>query len=86
MEERQKRDVTLTFEEAKAQLSEVVLELEKGELTLEEALTSFEKGIGLLRILVKNLNSFEERVEVLLDGFYTEAPSWLLQDPGGRLK
>ncbi len=77
----------LTFEEALEKLTEVVGELEKGELTLEESLSYFEKGVGLLRILVQRLNSFEERVDVLMDDFYNEAPPWLEgKETGGRIK
>lgn len=81
------RGKTLKFEEAMEQLTHVVAELEKGELTLEEALGSFQKGIELLRFLVDTLNSFEEQVEVLLDGFYAEAPEWLVNpETGGRAR
>lgn len=87
MEQQENLDHTLTFEEAMEKLAAVVSELEKGDLPLDESLKAFEKGIGLLRILIKRLNSFEERVEVLLDGFYSEAPLWLQdQDTGGRSK
>ncbi|HBI26895.1 MAG TPA: exodeoxyribonuclease VII small subunit, partial [Peptococcaceae bacterium] len=67
----------MTFEEAMEKLATVVSDLEKGELTLDESLKAFERGIGLLRVLIGELNTFEERVEVLMDDFYSEAPSWL---------
>ncbi len=87
MEQQQKLDQAMTFEEAMKKLAEVVSELENGELSLDESLKAFEKGIGLLRILTQRLNSFEERVEVLLDDFYSEAPQWLQnQDSGGMFK
>lgn len=87
MEQQQKLDQAMTFEEAMKKLAEVVSELENGELSLDESLKAFEKGIRLLRILTQRLNSFEERVEVLLDDFYSEAPQWLQnQDSGGRSK
>ncbi|MDR9757864.1 MAG: exodeoxyribonuclease VII small subunit [Thermacetogeniaceae bacterium] len=85
MEQQQNAD--LTFEEALARLTEVVVELEKGELTLDQSLSYFEQGIGLLRILVQKLNAFEERVDVLMEDFYQEAPSWLdSRDSGGKTK
>ncbi|MGB4504436.1 MAG: exodeoxyribonuclease VII small subunit [Syntrophaceticus sp.] len=84
MEHQQNLEQTLTFEEAMEKLASVVSELEKGELSLDESLKAFEKGIGLLRILIKRLNSFEERVEVLLDDFYSEAPPWLQQNQESR--
>ncbi|HHW28762.1 MAG TPA: exodeoxyribonuclease VII small subunit [Syntrophomonadaceae bacterium] len=85
MEQQQNAD--LTFEEALARLTEVVGELEKGELTLDQSLSYFEQGIALLRILVQRLNAFEERVEVLMEEFYQEAPSWLdSRESGGKTK
>ena len=85
MEQQQNAD--LTFEEALARLTEVVVELEKGELTLDQSLSYFEQGIGLLRILVQKLNAFEERVDVLMEDFYQEAPSWMdSRESGGKTK
>lgn len=80
MEQQQNIDQQLTFEDAMEKLAAVVSDLERGELTLDESLKAFEKGIGLLRVLIGELNTFEERVEILLDDFYSEAPSWL-HDP-----
>lgn len=87
MEEQENREKALKFEEAMEQLNCVVAELEKGELTLEQALGSFQRGIGLLRLLVDRLDSFEEQVDLLLDGFYAEAPAWLSNpETGGRAR
>ncbi|CEO89876.1 exodeoxyribonuclease VII small subunit [Syntrophaceticus schinkii] len=87
MEQQQNLDDSLTFEEAMEKLAVVVSELEKGELSLDESLIAFEKGIRLLGVLTRRLNSFEERVEVLLQGFYSEAPDWLqIRESGGRTK
>jgi exodeoxyribonuclease VII small subunit len=83
LEQQQNIDQKLTFEEAMEKLAAVVSDLERGELTLDESLKAFEKGIGLLRLLIGELNNYEERVEVLMDDFYSEAPSWL--DDSGRL-
>lgn len=85
MEQQQNIDQQLTFEDAMEKLAAVVSDLERGELTLDESLKAFEKGIGLLRVLIGELNNFEERVEILLDDFYSEAPSWL-HDPGRMSK
>ncbi|MFY9140931.1 MAG: exodeoxyribonuclease VII small subunit [Thermacetogeniaceae bacterium] len=83
----QQKCADLTFEEALARLTEVVGELEKGELTLDQSLSYFEQGIGLLRILVQKLNAFEERVDVLMEDFYQEAPSWMdSRESGGKTK
>ena len=54
------------FEEALAELEELVQRLEKGELPLEESLAAFERGVNLVRLLTQRLAEVEQRVEVLL--------------------
>ncbi|HHW40705.1 MAG TPA: exodeoxyribonuclease VII small subunit [Syntrophomonadaceae bacterium] len=77
----------LAFEEALARLERVVAELEQGEMTLDEALAAFQEGVKLLRLCITKLNKFEEQIEVLMEDYYAEAPSWLGgQDGGGRQK
>jgi len=44
VEQQQKLDQAMTFEEAMKKLAEVVSELENGELSLDESLKAFEKG------------------------------------------
>ena len=59
-----------TFEQALAQLEEVVARLEDDSVGLEEALELFEKGVKLARRCRTQLHGVERRVEQLL----AEAP------------
>jgi exodeoxyribonuclease VII small subunit len=54
------------FEEALAELEDLVQRLERGELPLEDSLAAFERGIALVRALSQRLADVEQRVEVLL--------------------
>lgn len=78
----------LPFEEALRRLEEIVAELEQGEMTLEESLSAFQEGIAMLRLCVSKLNDYEGKIEVIMEEFNGEAPSWLYssQDGGGRQK
>jgi len=53
----------LTFEQAYAQLEEVVARLESGDLTLEESVTLYERGQQLARLGGEMLDSAELRVQ-----------------------
>ena len=55
-----------SFEEALEQLEGIVDRLEDGELDLEEALLAFEDGVKLSRQCAAQLDSAEQRVEVLV--------------------
>ena len=57
-----------TFEEALAQLEEVVARLEDDGVGLEEALKLFERGVRLAHRCRTQLESVERRVEQLLTG------------------
>ena len=59
-------DPASRFEEALAELEQIVQRLEKGELPLEESLVAFERGVTLVRALSERLAQVEQRVEVLL--------------------
>lgn len=59
-----------TFEDALAQLEEVVARLEDSSVGLEEALRLFERGVKLARRCRAQLGTVERRVEQLL----AEAP------------
>ena len=56
----------MKFEQALAQLEEIVKSLEEGELPLEESLKKFEVGIGLSRFCAKKLDEAQEKMEILL--------------------
>ncbi|TFH27831.1 MAG: exodeoxyribonuclease VII small subunit [Myxococcales bacterium] len=53
------------FEEALADLEEVVRQLEEGDVPLEESLTAFERGVALVRLLHLRLDAVQTRVEEL---------------------
>ncbi|HPC83723.1 MAG TPA: exodeoxyribonuclease VII small subunit [Thermoanaerobaculaceae bacterium] len=55
-----------TFEDALAQLEEVVTKLEDDSVGLEEALKLFERGVKLARRCRTQLTQVEARVEQLL--------------------
>lgn len=53
------------FDEALAELEQIVSRLERGDLPLESALETFERGVALVRQLTDALAAAEARVEVL---------------------
>lgn len=55
----------LDFEQALAQLEEIVAQLEDGQLGLAESLRRYEQGVGLLRRCHEVLTQAERRIEVL---------------------
>lgn len=57
--------VELSFEEALAELDEIVNQLEAGELTLEESLALFEQGQLLANRCAELLDEAELKVETL---------------------
>jgi exodeoxyribonuclease VII small subunit len=56
----------LKFEEAIADLEQVVEQLESGDLSLEDSLAAFEKGVGLVRYCNQKLSEVEKKVELLV--------------------
>jgi exodeoxyribonuclease VII small subunit len=54
------------FEEAIADLQQVVEQLESGDLSLEDSLAAFEKGVGLVRYCNEKLSEVEQKVELLV--------------------
>jgi exodeoxyribonuclease VII small subunit len=58
----------IKFEEALAQLEEVVRKLEGGDVPLEESLAAFEKGVSLVRTLHTRLDGVQEKIEQLTAG------------------
>jgi exodeoxyribonuclease VII small subunit len=56
----------LKFEEAIADLEQVVEQLESGDLSLEDSLATFEKGVGLVRYCNQKLSEVEKKVELLV--------------------
>ena len=62
-----KSDDELTFEEAMAQLDELVSRMEDGELSLDDSLKAFERGVMLTRKCQEALSQAELRVKTLTD-------------------
>jgi len=55
-----------SFEEAMAELQQIVNDLEDNSLGLESSLIQFERGIGLLRNCHTFLEQAEQKIEILL--------------------
>jgi exodeoxyribonuclease VII small subunit len=62
-----------TFEQALAQLEQIVQRLEKGELPLEESLKLYEEGVRLSRLCHGKLEEAEGKIELLLKDARGEA-------------
>lgn len=56
---------SLTFEQALAELEQIVRDLEDGQAGLEESLASYEKGVGLLKQCYGLLGRAEQRILLL---------------------
>lgn len=56
------QDYPLTFEQALAELDQIVRDLEDGQLGLEDALARYEKGVGLLKGCYARLREAEQRI------------------------
>ena len=53
------------FEDSLGELQQIVGQLERGQLGLEESMQQFERGIKLIRACSEQLNSAEQRIEIL---------------------
>ncbi len=58
-------DEKIDFEEAMAELEEIVHTLEDGQIGLVESLARYEKGVGLLRQCYSTLDGAQRRIELL---------------------
>jgi exodeoxyribonuclease VII small subunit len=58
---------TLTFEQAYAQLEDIVAQLESGDLPLEESVALYEQGQQLARLCGEMLDSAELRIQQIDD-------------------
>jgi len=59
-------DEELTFEQARAELEQIVRKLEDGQTSLDESLQLWERGEQLHALCLARLNQAEERVTELL--------------------
>jgi exodeoxyribonuclease VII small subunit len=58
-------DSPRSFEQALAELEQIVRDLEDGKLELEQALSKYETGVGLIRHCQGVLQQAEQRIRVL---------------------
>lgn len=63
------------FEDAVAELEQIVAAMETGTLSLEESLARFQRGTELLRHCRSALESAEQRIRVLQDGELRDMPA-----------
>ncbi|MGX5915077.1 exodeoxyribonuclease VII small subunit [Aliidiomarina sp. Khilg15.8] len=56
----------LSFEQAMAELEQIVNQLEQGDLPLEQSLQQFERAVELSRLSQQKLQQAEQKVSVLL--------------------
>ena len=66
-------DEQLTFEEAMAELDDLVSQMEDGNLNLDDSLKAFERGVMLTRQCQQALSQAELRVKALTDADTIEA-------------
>ena len=57
-----------TFEERLERLEELGDEIRKNDIPLDDAIKAFEEGIRLARVLEKDLEKIESRIEILMNG------------------
>ena len=70
-------DKTIKFEQALAELENIVGKLESGALSLDEAIKAYEKASEYAVICSERLSDAEGRIRILVekaDGFVTDAP------------
>ena len=66
-------DEQLNFEEAMAELDDLVSQMEDGDLSLDDSLKAFERGVMLTRQCQQALSQAELRVKTLTDADTIEA-------------
>ena len=72
--------VAMSFEEALAELEQIVRRLEGGQVKLDEAILSYERGALLKRHCERKLNEAQQRVDRIVigaDGVLTAEPAKL---------
>ncbi len=59
---------TMNFEDALAELEQIVRRLEGGQVKLDEAISSYERGAQLKRHCERKLNEAQQRVDEIVIG------------------
>jgi exodeoxyribonuclease VII small subunit len=67
-----KKSREFDFENALAELEQLVAVMEEGDLSLEDSLKHFERGIALTRACQKALAEAEQKVQILMTSQGTE--------------
>ena len=62
-----KKKIVPSFEDALAELEQLVNRLERGDISLEESLQAFERGVNLTRTCQNALQEAEQKVQILID-------------------
>ncbi len=62
-----KSDKPIDFEQALAELNQIVEQMEHGNLSLEDSLKNFEQGIYLARTCQGALKAAEQKVQILME-------------------
>ena len=65
----------MSFEERLERLETLGDKIKKSDISLDEAIKAFEEGIVLARVLQKDLEKLENRVEILMNGTEPETLS-----------
>jgi len=60
-------EAELSFENAIAELEDIVQKLEKGELSLEESISFFQRGVELTKYCNKKLDEAERSITMLIE-------------------
>lgn len=55
----------LSFEQALAELGQLVTKLEAGELSLESSIDAYRKGVELVRFCTAQLDKVEKQIQIL---------------------
>lgn len=60
-------DKSSSFEQAVAELEEIVKKLEKGELTLDDSISCFQRGVELTKFCSKKLDEAERSITMMIE-------------------
>ena len=70
-----------TFEERLERLEELGEEIRNSDIPLDDAIKAFEEGIKLARVLQKDLENIESRIEILMNGAEADESASAGDDP-----
>ena len=79
-----KKKSALPFEDALAELEQLVNRLEQGDVSLEESLRSFERGVSLTRTCQQALQEAEQKIQILLEKNGTQSLEPFTDEPSAK--